>query len=82
MRVFCPQIAGLCEDGCPYPGDHQCILWDQDHQVCLFRENLKHSADVFRQHSDPHLHPDSNIVPLPGDDKLNKMLKDINLDEE
>lgn len=49
MKVFCPYIAGLCDEG--YPGDHQCVMWDEEEEVCLIKENVKYIVEGFRVRS-------------------------------
>ncbi|GAI68804.1 unnamed protein product [marine sediment metagenome] len=46
MKVFCPSIQGLCDEG--YPGDHQCIMWDEEEQLCLVREHMRYIVTEFK----------------------------------
>jgi len=46
MKVFCPYIVGLCDEG--YPGDLPCVMWDEEGQVCLVRENARITTKMLK----------------------------------
>ena len=52
MKVFCPHIQGLCDEGYPGLKDHQCIMWDEEQGVCLMREAVKYSVAASRMQAE------------------------------
>ncbi len=52
MKVFCPSIGSICEDGFPYLKDQQCVMWDEEEQLCLMREHMKCIVTEFKARAD------------------------------
>lgn len=73
-KVFCPYLSDICTDG--YPGDFPCVLYDEENQVCLIRENMRHTAEQLRFQA--KMRAKFQVL---GQDKdpLNKLLKDVDL---
>lgn len=74
MKVFCPTISGICDDG--YPGDFQCVLWDEERQLCLLAENMKYTATALQIQAKMQ-----SLLQKPnGKEHIKSLLKDANLE--
>lgn len=40
-KLWCPYAGSTCEDGYLTLKDDLCVMWDEEEQVCLVRENAK-----------------------------------------
>ncbi len=75
MKAFCPYIAGLCDEG--YPGDLPCVMWDEEGQVCLVRENARIATKMLK--GQPLL---QGKIPIQDKESLNSLLRDLGEPEQ